>query len=185
MSAVQAPTIRLNLGSGELPLAGYVNIDRKTGREAYPLPYLPDGSVSEVRAAHVLEHFGFLEVPSVLREWVRVLQVGGWLRIAVPDLDWIVRKMVGSDYPVVPADTPTEALVSIQSVDEDGVTVPVENYLFGGQQDADDFHKIAFNEWKLSALMRSVGLVGIRRWTSETNDCASYAVSLNLEGWKA
>ena len=184
MSAVQAPTIRLNLGSGEQPLAGYVNIDRKTGGEAYPLPY-PDGSVSEVRAAHVLEHFGFREVPSVLREWVRVLQVGGWLRIAVPDFDWIVRQMVGKDFPVVPSDTPAEALVSIQSVDEDGVSIPIEAYLFGGQQHEDDFHKIAFNEWKLSALMRSVGLTNIRKWTSEATDCASYAVSLNLEGRKA
>jgi hypothetical protein len=83
----------------------------------------------------------------------------------------------------VPADTPAEELVSIHTV-ENGIVYPTEGYLFGGQQDADDYHKIAFTEWKLRALMRSVGLTNIRKWKSEVADCASYTVSLNLEGQK-
>lgn len=185
MSAIAIAELKINLGSGEMPLRGYDNLDRKTGQEVYPLSGYADGSVDELRAAHILEHFGFFEVPLVLREWVRVLKPGGWMRIAVPDFEWIMRQMLHSNLPVVPADTPTEALVSMHTEDADGVMHPMECYLFGGQQDADDFHKMAFNEWKLSALMRSVGLTNIRRWTSELHDCASFAVSLNLEGRKS
>lgn len=182
MQTAQQQLIRLNLGAGESPLPGYANLDRKSGQEVYPLPFA-DGVAAEIRAAHVLEHFGFFEVPAVLREWVRVLAVGGWLRIAVPDLDWIVMRLASAHLPTVPDGTDPALLVAIHTDDSYGVQ-PIENYLFGGQRDADDFHKMAFNEWKLTALMRAVGLTSIRRWKSEIADCASLPVSLNLEGRK-
>lgn len=183
MQATATQELRLNLGAGNVPLSGYENLDRKTGQDVYPLAY-PDNSACVIRAAHILEHFGFNEVPLVLREWVRVLASGGWLRIAVPDFDWIVRQFAQAQFPEVPDGTDPMLLVSMHTVDGD-IAHPTESYLFGGQQDADDFHKIAFNEWKLSALMRAVGLTDIRRWKSEAEDCASYAVSLNLEGRKS
>jgi len=47
---------RLNLGAGDKPLDGYINLDRKTGQECFPLAY-DDGSVDVIRASHILEHF--------------------------------------------------------------------------------------------------------------------------------
>ena len=48
------------------------------------LPF-KDNTVSLIYASHVLEYFDREEVISVLKEWNRVLLVGGTLRLAVPD----------------------------------------------------------------------------------------------------
>jgi FkbM family methyltransferase len=150
---------KLNLGSGESPLAGYDNRDIRTGQQVYPLPD-PDGSVEEVRASHVLEHFPHGEVEAVVKEWARVIKPGGRLRLAVPDFDWIVRNYQNGRHP------------------------DLESFLYGGQLDANDFHKSMFNEEKLKGLLEGAGLVDVARWRSETNDCASYPLSLNLEAVK-
>lgn len=154
---VRAP-IRLNLGAGDIPIEGYIPIDRKTGHELYPLDY-PDASVDCVRCSHALEHLPRAEVLPALTEWARVLKPGGSMRLAVPDLDVILR---------------------MHAAGQRGV----EPYLMGGQVDADDFHKTVWTENKLRMLMRGVGLRRVRRWKSEVQDCAALPVSLNLEGFK-
>jgi len=150
--------MKLNLGGGNQKIPGFVNIDRLNGQEAYPLPAYADGSVDEIRASHILEHFGHREVPEVLKEWVRVLKPGGVLKIAVPDFDYLVQ----------------------HRHDE----LPLESYLMGGQSDQNDYHKSIFSERKLRDLMRYVGLTDVTRWQSELEDCASLPVSLNLQGVK-
>ena len=81
--------MKLNLGGGLQKIPGFTTLDRQTGQEVFPLPAYPDASVDEVRASHILEHFGHREAVDVLKEWVRVLRPGDVLRIAVPDFDWI------------------------------------------------------------------------------------------------
>lgn len=83
--------VRLHIGGGkvELPGDGWVLIDRKVGKEAYPLDYA-DESVDEIYASHVLEHFPHGQVQDVLVDWVRVLKPGGRLRVAVPDWDKVI-----------------------------------------------------------------------------------------------
>ncbi len=152
--------MRLNLGSGETPLEGYENLDRKTGQEVYPLPF-EDESVDEIRASHVLEHFPHREVGGVLAEWVRVLKPGGILKIAVPNFEWIAQHYLA------------------------GSPIPTEGYTMGGQVDENDFHKALFDAESLTAAMRAAGLRGIHEWTSDAGDCAALAVSLNLQGTKA
>ena len=68
--------IKLNIGAGSTVIPGFTAIDRKLGSEAYPLPY-PDGSISEIRASHILEHFTFGEAQTAMQEWTRVLKPGG------------------------------------------------------------------------------------------------------------
>ena len=150
--------MKLNLGGGNQKIPGFINIDRLNGQEAFPLPAYADGSVDEIRASHILEHFGHREVPDVLKEWVRVLKPGGVLRVAVPDFDYLVQ----------------------HRHDE----LPLESYLMGGQSDQNDYHKSIFSERKLRDLMRYVGLTDVTRWQSELQDCASLPVSLNLQGVK-
>lgn len=150
--------IKLNLGGGFQKIPGYINLDRKLGSEVYPLPYT-DGSVDEVRASHILEHFSHREVPAVLAEWVRALKPGGMLKIAVPDLAWIARHLNRAD-------------------------LPLEGYLMGGQTDENDYHKSVFTEPRLRTLLTEAGLTDIEPWISEIEDCASLPVSLNLQGRK-
>ena len=153
---------KLNLGSGDTPLDGYDNIDIKQGRVAYPLDTIETGSVDEVRASHLLEHFTRAEQLPILKEWSRVLKPGGLLQIAVPDFDRIVgayqRPNAGAN--------------------------PLEMYLMGGQTDAVDQHKVIYNPGKLRALLKAAGLLRVEPWKSEVKDAAALPISLNLQARK-
>jgi hypothetical protein len=83
--------LKLNLGSGQNPKAGYVNVDRfgspdvKWDLEQIPWPW-PDDSVEEVVLHHVLEHLG--QAPGaffgIIRELYRVCRNGASIHITVP-----------------------------------------------------------------------------------------------------
>lgn len=152
--------MRLNLGAGAHPMEGWENLDRATGHEVFPLPY-GDGSVAEIRASHVLEHFSHREVPAVLAEWVRVLEPGGRLAVAVPDFEVVARAYLA------------------------GSNLPIEGYVMGGHVDENDRHGAIFDEETLRDLLRRAGLHGVQRWRSSQQDCAALPVSLNLCGYKA
>lgn len=153
--------LKLNLGAGtSCPLEGYENLDRKTGQEIFPLAEYADGSVDEVRASHVLEHFPVREVAAVLAEWIRVLKPGGVLKLAVPDFKWIAEHYLA------------------------GENIPTLPYTMGGQEDENDYHKVLFDNESLRELLANSGLVDVQRWKSDAPDCSSYAVSLNLMGFK-
>lgn len=157
--------VKLNVGSSNVVLPGYTNIDRKDGGEAFPLRYndgapVASESVDEIYASHVLEHFGHNEVGSVVQDWVRCLKPGGRLRVAVPDFTWIAKAHLKRG------------------------PLGYYGYLLGGQVDQDDYHKCAFDRETLSSLLRQCGLRRVRQWKSDNPDCSSLPVSLNLEAVK-
>jgi predicted SAM-dependent methyltransferase len=90
-------TTYLNLGCEFNKLPGWLNIDInetvKPDRvaDARDLWFIPDMSVQEILASHLLEHFYESEVIPALREWNRVLIPGGRINIIVPD----VQKVAG------------------------------------------------------------------------------------------
>lgn len=155
----EGAAVRLNLGAGDVPLPGFVPVDRACGTEVYPLPY-PDSSVEEVYASHVLEHFPMRDAEKVVAEWVRVLKPGGRIRIAVPDVRALAHAIVAN------------------------ANMPITAFLYGGQTDPNDFHKNGFDESGLRWFMEKAGLVGIQHWKSDIKDCAALPISLNLEGYK-
>lgn len=159
--APPARVVRYNLGSGPNQLPGYINIDRSLGTEAYPLKDVADGSADEVRASHILEHFPHGLSVAVLKEWARVLKVGGHLKVAVPDFEKIAA-----------------------AYKDDKCDWPIEGYLLGGQTDKNDFHHSMWDKGKLTQALEAAGLVSIRPWKSEVADCAALPVSLNLQGSK-
>jgi len=151
--------IKLNLGGGATPLPGYVNVDRQSGGEAYPLAY-PDNHADELYASHILEHFGHRETLAVLQEWVRVLKPGGVLKVAVPNFAAIV-----DGYRA-------------------GADLPVQQYLMGGHVGENDRHGSVFDESLLRALLTHAGLIEVEPWESGNGDCAALPISLNLQGRK-
>lgn len=88
---IKAAGLRLNLGCGDSPVEGYVNIDKIPGEGVdlvqdvrNGLPY-PDSSVAEVRAFHFLEDLAPEERIPVMAEIHRVLKLGGELVFEVPN----------------------------------------------------------------------------------------------------
>ena len=91
--------LRLNLGCGPVPLAGWVNIDI-AGSSAdliwdlrRGLPY-SDMSCTAIFHEHTLEHLTLGDGLAMLRECHRVLLPGGVLRLGVPDFGAYVRSYV-------------------------------------------------------------------------------------------
>ncbi|HEV3400412.1 MAG TPA: methyltransferase domain-containing protein [Acidimicrobiales bacterium] len=83
--------MRVEIGAGEHPDAGYqvhtdvlplAGIDVLCRLDQLPFA---DGSVTALRANHVLEHQSWELVEPTLREWARVLHPGAPLNIGVPD----------------------------------------------------------------------------------------------------
>jgi predicted SAM-dependent methyltransferase len=76
-------------GFVHIDLAEYPHIDHR--HDIRTLPMIADGSAELIYVCHALEYFDRVEVLQVLREWHRVLQPGGVLRVAVPDFEALVQ----------------------------------------------------------------------------------------------
>jgi predicted SAM-dependent methyltransferase len=145
---VLPPHARLHLGCGDRFIAGFVHVD------ARPLPHVdivtpldrlpmfPDGSASLVYASHVLEHFPRHETLAVLKEWARVLEPGGLLRLAVPDFEKLIQ------------------VYEMTSRNLDAVLGP----LVGRQDHPYNFHYMAFDRRKLTTLLQEAGFGDVREW---------------------
>lgn len=142
--------MKLHLGCGARFIPGFVHVDAVAHhhvdhvRTIDRLDFAPDASCSLIYASHVLEHFGRAEVPLVLREWHRVLRVGGVLRLAVPDF---------------------AAVVEVYRAEGlgDGRTGLI-GLVCGGQRDQWDFHKMVFDEVFLTRLLLQAGFGRVARW---------------------
>lgn len=152
--------VKLNIGAGDTHIDGYTPIDIKSGIDAAQLPY-EDGTVDEIYACHVLEHFPQNEVVSVLKEWCRVLKPGGRVKVAVPDLDKLIAKR---------NDPYQKRMAGRQIV--------------GGWTDAEDKHGAVFDGDDLRDCLYEAGFGSINTFQSFANDNSASDISLNLTGVK-
>lgn len=85
-------TVKLNLGCGRKRLYGWLNCDLHGSDMNMDIRFLPfaDDSVDEIMAIHVCEHFYIHDLPKVMKEWHRVLKVGGTIAIELPCLDKVL-----------------------------------------------------------------------------------------------
>ena len=144
--------VRINLGSGERPLEGFVNVDALPNARGVDvvtdisdvLPF-ESGSVDLIYAAHLLEHFPTDAVPKMLKEWRRVLRDGGQLLVAVPNLDVIAGMLVERRGWFTPPHAPWIGAI------------------YGGQKDEYDFHKTGFTAPWLAHLLNEAGFGSVRQ----------------------
>ncbi|MHB8360883.1 MAG: glycosyltransferase [Thermoplasmataceae archaeon] len=135
---------KLNLGCGEKPITGFINIDVRSvpGVDLVcdvfnKLPF-DDNSVETIVSNHILEHINYNRTSKVLEEWYRVLDFGGEIRIRVPNLAYL------------------------------GVRIAIKNFLnlriddevrivYGGQDYEGNTHFSGFTKSHILSTMREVG----------------------------
>lgn len=97
--------MKIDIGCGNTITPGYLradinpnypNLDYICELDAIPVE---DDSLEEVRATHVIEHVPLERVRStVLKEWLRVLQPGGFAWIDTPNIERNARLYVGGNW---------------------------------------------------------------------------------------
>jgi len=91
--------IKLNLGCGKTKYKGYKNLDLygtpDIVSDMRELPF-EDNTVDNINAQHILEHIPYRQFESTLKEWYRVLKVGGILDIGIPDIELCCKKFLES-----------------------------------------------------------------------------------------
>jgi SAM-dependent methyltransferase len=94
MTVSDETPLRLNLGSGDTPREGFVNVDVRPGvpgvdvvhdLDVYPWPFDSE-CADEVVMVHCLEHLA--DRNRAMKEVYRVLRPGGVARITVPHFTW-------------------------------------------------------------------------------------------------
>lgn len=96
----------------------------------------PEQKYDIVYSSHTLEHFGFNGSVGLLKEWTRILKVGGELRLYLPNLEWACQEVVKNG-----GEIPQYAM-----------------YVFYGQQDyPKNFHAAGFTPKTLKNLLESIG----------------------------
>lgn len=99
-----------------------------------------DQSFDVVHSKHVLEHFGRDELMPVMKEWTRILRVGGEFRMSVPNLMYAINHI---------------------TLMEHGLTA-IDPYpwwqLYGRQDDERDIHKNGFTPRRVQLLLEGMGI---------------------------
>ena len=101
---------------------------------------VPDQSFDVVHSRHVLEHFGRKEVTKVMKEWSRILRIGGEFRLSVPNL--------------------LSAMKNVLLMEEGIIAVHPYPFwqLYGRQEDEYDVHKNGWTPRRLRLLFESLGI---------------------------
>lgn len=177
----------LHLGCGDLIILGFWNIDAMFATQCDVVACverlkLADQSVGTIYCAHVFEHLSRNAAPLALRQWQRVLEPGGKLYLACPDLEALARLYLAN---LDDLDTPERRrrLDLLQGV------------IYGGQDTRYNFHGSGWSFTTLSLLLQEVGFKSVQRFDTHNLALrpfrdASFAaldgtsISLNVEATK-
>ena len=138
---------RLNLGAGDWAIPGYESIDLENNNlTVFPWEW-KDNSIEKIYCCHLLEHFDRETGYKFLEECYRILEIGGEIRLAVPDLDKFVDCMLSGDY---------------SSLGKYPYT-SLDNFLGGGNQEPNEAlrHKYLYTWDSLAFKLQEIGFVWI------------------------
>ena len=140
--------MKLHLGCGDKILKGFTNVDirKKEGVDLVDdissLSEIKNESVELIYACHVLEHFGRYEYKKVLKRWYDVLETGGTLRLAVPDLKKVFHLYVEKN---IPLNT-------------------LMGFIYGGQTYEYNYHYVGFDYDTLKNDLLEIGFKQVHSW---------------------
>lgn len=140
--------MKLHLGCGDKILKGFTNVDirKKEGVDLVDdissLSGIKNESVELIYACHVLEHFGRYEYKKVLKRWYDVLETGGTLRLAVPDLKKVFHLYVEKN---IPLNT-------------------LMGFIYGGQTYEHNYHYVGFDYDTLKNDLLEIGFKQVHSW---------------------
>ena len=137
--------LRVNLGSGEKPLEGYINVDRREAEGAElvadirDLPFEP-GTISELASHHLVEHFREHQLATrILPYWRSLLRPGGTIRIVCPNWEVMLERVGDGTMPYSDFKTVT----------------------FGAQDYAGDDHFAMYTPRSLGRLLAAAGFTDV------------------------
>lgn len=110
---------------------------------------VPDGTVDEIMAKGMLEHMTYAEVLQAFAEWNRVLVLGGFITVEVPDVEEYLRqyfdmkahpeKSTGEGSGPAPGEPPDFEICN-------GLNLWLRRALWGWQRYPGDEHRSGWNE---------------------------------------
>lgn len=163
--------IKLNLGSGDDYIDGYINVDlyAEKADERFDVATLPydDNTVDEIRAYHVIEHFDYMAVQYVLKEWLRVLKPNGKIKIETPDFLESCREFVNTDL--------------------EGRWKLYGHFFSTAWVNPGFIHKFLFTESELVAMMQNIGFRNVVRTPADSGYVWQHTnknIFLNVEATK-
>jgi len=152
--------LRLHVGCGPVLMNDWVNLDIDSHPDIFVdltrgLPFR-DGSVSLVFSEHVIEHLSLEEASYCMKEFARVVAKDGTVRIATPDLDYVISKYHG--------DWKDQKWLSTdgQDIHTRAQMLNAGFYRWG--------HKFIYNEEELRLLLLSAGFATVTRRTWGESD---------------
>lgn len=110
-----------------------------------PLSDIPDNSIKFIVAWHIIEHVGLHENAALVKEWLRVLEPGGKVFIACPNISKIAQNIVSG---TPPWNDPYIMMVNLFG--------PYNGFV-------GDYHKWGYTEDSLSKLLLDNGFSGVVR----------------------
>jgi len=122
--------------------------------------YLPvaDQTFDMVYSSHTLEHFPWIDMDKILKEWSRILKIGGEMVIVVPNLRWSAKRLL-----------------------EDTPIVQDMWVLYGEQNYGKNFHTGGFTPNLLKSLVESLDIYEDIRVTEGNIDGPPDPINWNLE----
>lgn len=93
----------LNLGCGDHYIPGYTNVDLRTDcrtdllADVTDLHMIASGTVTEIVAHDILEHFPESRTDEILAEWARLLAPGGTLQLKVPNMVALAQQLLDAN----------------------------------------------------------------------------------------
>ncbi|WP_072391602.1 class I SAM-dependent methyltransferase [Hyphomicrobium sp. CS1GBMeth3] len=160
---------KLEIGPGSDVLDGFETLDVITGSnvtyvgQALSLPFRDD-TFQVVYASHIIEHVPWYQVPMALKEWVRVLQPGGQLKVWTPDGLKIAKAFVEAEESGE-TDFHKDGWWRFNEGHDPCVWASGRCFSYGdgtGRNDHPNWHRALFSPRYLKQLFRGAGLVEIR-----------------------